>query len=61
MGVKRADKRRLDELRVEVGVKESVTKKLVRNRLKWVMTVTMSNPDDRESKRICQLPLFTFD
>ena len=31
--VKRANKRRMDELRVEVGVKESVKKKLVRSRL----------------------------
>ena len=34
MGVKRADKRRLDELRVEVGVKERFKKTLVRRRLK---------------------------
>ena len=34
MGLKRADKRRLDELRVEFGMKESSTKKLVRSRLK---------------------------
>ena len=33
MGVKRADKRRVDELRVEVGVKDSFKKKLVRSRL----------------------------
>ena len=33
VGVKRADQRRLDELRVEVGVKESFTKKLMRIRL----------------------------
>ena len=30
MGVKSAEKRNMDELRVEVGVKESVKKKLVR-------------------------------
>ena len=35
MGVKREDKRRRDELRVEVGVKDSFKKKLVRSRLKW--------------------------
>ena len=29
------DKRRMDELRVEVGVKESYKKKLVRSSLKW--------------------------
>ena len=35
MGVKRADDRRPDELRVEVGVKEHVKKKLARNSLTW--------------------------
>ena len=35
VGVKRADKRRMYELRVEVGVKESFKKKLVRSRLTW--------------------------
>ena len=30
------DKRRMDELRVEVGVKESFKKNLVMSRLKWV-------------------------
>ena len=34
-GVKRADKRRMDELRMEVGLKESLKKKLVWSRLKW--------------------------
>ena len=34
-GVKRIDKRRMEELREEVGVKESLTRKLVRSRLKW--------------------------
>ena len=33
MGVKKADKRRIDELRVEVGLKESFKKKLVGSRL----------------------------
>ena len=33
MGVKRAEKRRIDDLRVKVGVKESF-KKMVRSRLK---------------------------
>ena len=36
-GVKRIDKRRMEELREEVGVKESFTKKLVRSRLKWAV------------------------
>ena len=36
VGVKRADKRRMDELTVEVGVKENVNTKLVRSRwLPW--------------------------
>ena len=34
MGVRRVDKRRMDEVRVEAGVKESFKKKLVRSRLK---------------------------
>ena len=33
--MKRVDKRRMDELRVEVGVKDSFQNKLVRSRLKW--------------------------
>ena len=33
VGVKRADKRRMDELRVDVGVKEKIKKKLARSRL----------------------------
>ena len=33
MGVSRADKRRVDEMRVKVGVKDSFKKKLVRSRL----------------------------
>ena len=33
--VKRIDKRRMEELRGEVGVTESLTRKLVRSRLKW--------------------------
>ena len=35
MAVKRGYKKRVDELRVEVGVKESFNKKLVRSRLTW--------------------------
>ena len=34
MGLKRADKRRIDELRVEVGGKGSFKKELVTSRLK---------------------------
>ena len=41
MGVKRVDKRRMGRLRVEVGVKESFKKQLVRctGRLKWACHV----------------------
>ena len=35
MGVKRVDKGRMEELREEVGMKESFMRKLVRSRLKW--------------------------
>ena len=35
-GVKRIDKRRMDELREEVGVRESLTGELVGRPLKWV-------------------------
>ena len=34
-GVKRLDKRRMKELREEVGVRESLMRKLVRSQLKW--------------------------
>ena len=34
-GVTRIDKRRMEELREEVGVRENLTRKLVRSRLKW--------------------------
>ena len=34
VGMKRVDERRLDELRVDVGVMESSSKKLLRSRLK---------------------------
>ena len=39
MGIKRADKRTIDELRVEVGMKESLKKKLVMSRLTWPVHV----------------------
>ena len=34
MGVKRINKRRMDDLREELGVKESFNRKLVRSRIK---------------------------
>ena len=46
--MKREAKRRMDELRVEVGVKESFKKKLVR--LKWVRYVKRIG-DEKLSKR----------
>ena len=36
-GVKRVDKRRIEELGEEIGVNESFWRKLVRSRLKWVL------------------------
>ena len=39
VGVKRADKRRTDELRVEVGVKENVKKKLATNSFDHVLVI----------------------
>ena len=36
VGVKRADNRRMEELGMEIGFKESFKKKLVKSRLKWV-------------------------
>ena len=35
VGVNRADKTRMNQLRVEIGVKESCKKKLVRIRVAW--------------------------
>ena len=35
MGVKRVNKRRMEELREEVGVKESFGRNMVRSRLEW--------------------------
>ena len=35
VGVNRLDKGRMEELREEVGVRESLMRKLVRSRLKW--------------------------
>ena len=48
VGVKTADKRRLDQLRVdsvEVGVKQSFEKKLARSRLKWAGHVERTGDD----------------
>ena len=50
MGVKRADKRRMDELRLEVGVKESIKKELVTSRLKWAGHVERMG-DEKPGKR----------
>ena len=48
--VTRADKRRIDVLRVVVGVKESFKKKLVRTRLKWAGQVERMG-DEKLAKR----------
>ena len=50
VGVKRAGKRRMDELRVEVGVKDSLKKKLVRSRLKWASQLERMG-DEKLGKR----------
>ena len=49
-GVKTADKSRMDELRVKVGVKESFKKKLVRSSLKWAGRVERMG-DEKVTKR----------
>ena len=43
----------MDELRVEVGVKESFMKKLVRSRLKWVGHVERAG-DEKLAKKDAQ-------
>ena len=45
------DKRRMDELMVEVGVKESVNRKRVRIRLKWAGHVE-GKEDETLAKRV---------
>ena len=53
MGVKRANKRRMDKLRVEVGVKESFMKKLVKGTLKCAGHVERVGDEKRTEIR-CQ-------
>ena len=48
VGVKRADMRRLDEMRVETGVKESIEKKLVRGT--WVGRVERIGDEKRAER-----------
>ena len=50
MGVKIADKRRMDELRVEVRLNENAKKKLIRSRLKWAGRVERMG-DEKVAKR----------
>ena len=50
MGVKRADKRKMDKLRVEVEVKERFMKTLVRSRHTWVGHVETLG-DEKLAKR----------
>ena len=45
MVAKRADKRRMDELSVEVGLKEGFKKKLVRHRLLWAVNMENGRPN----------------
>ena len=40
VGVRRRNKRRMDDVRVEVTLEDSFEKKLVRSRLKWASRVT---------------------
>ena len=44
-GVKRIDKRRIEELRKKVDVRESLTMKLVRSWLKWAGHVDRMNEE----------------
>ena len=53
MGIKRADKRRMVELRVEVGVTESQKKKLVRSSLKWAVQVERIGDKQKQAKSRC--------
>ena len=48
--VKRADKRRMEDMRVEVGVKDSFKKKLVSRRLTWAGHVERMG-DEKLTKR----------
>ena len=50
VGVKRADKRRRDKLRLEVGVKERFKKKSVRSSLIWASHVERMG-DEKLAKR----------
>jgi len=47
VGVKRADKRRMDELGMQVGMKESFKKRRVRRRLKWAGLVVEGMGDEK--------------
>ena len=53
-GVKRADRRRMVELRGETGVQRSLTERLVRSRLPWAGHVERM-ADDRLPKRAAEL------
>ena len=53
-GVKRADRRRMVELRDETGVQRSLTERLVRSRLQWAGHVERM-ADDRLPKRAAEL------
>ncbi len=53
-GVKRADRRRMVELREEAGVQRSLTERLARSRLQWAGHVERM-ADDRLPKRAAEL------
>ena len=53
-GVKRADRRRMVELREETGVQRSLTERLARSRLQWAGHVERM-ADDRLPKRAAEL------
>ena len=53
-GVKRIDKRRMEELREEVGERESLTRKLVRSWLKWAGHMERME-GERLTKRVDEL------
>ena len=53
-GVKRADRRRMVELREDIGVQRSLTERLPRSRLLWAGHVG-SMADDRVPKRAAEL------
>ena len=54
-GEKRADRRRMMELKDETGVQRSLTERLVRSRLQWAGHLERMQEDDRLPKRAGEL------